>query len=313
MTEKTNRIQRLLNSITRLGFRLPILNGSAVLLLTLLATAALAQNDWPRFARSADGTPISYEVYGAGEPTLIFVHGWSCDSRYWRCQVPYFARSHRVITLDLAGHGHSGTGRSRYSMTSFGADVQAVAVAAGVERAILIGHSMGGPVVAEAARLMPERICGLIGIDTLENIEYPLSETELAGMIAPLEADFPKGCREFVGAMLRSEGDAAVRAWILDDMSSAPKAVALSAMREMMGQYLSGEIARTFESLKIPVVTVNADLWPIDYAANRRHMTSYEAIVIKDTDHFLMLNQAAAFNKALARAIAMLPDQPGGN
>lgn len=71
-----------------------------------------AQTKWLHVVLSKDGVPISYEVFGSGEPTLVFVHGWSCDSRYWRCQVPYFGKNHRVVTIDFAGHGHSGTGRT---------------------------------------------------------------------------------------------------------------------------------------------------------------------------------------------------------
>jgi hypothetical protein len=57
---------------------------------------ARAQTAWPHIVLSGDGTPISYEVHGAGEPTLVFVHGKSCDARYWRAQAPYFSRKHRV-------------------------------------------------------------------------------------------------------------------------------------------------------------------------------------------------------------------------
>jgi pimeloyl-ACP methyl ester carboxylesterase len=141
-----------------------------------------AQTVWPHVAFSKDSTPISYEVYGAGEPTLVFVHGWSCDARYWKEQVPYFSRNYRVVTLDLAGHGHSGTARMHYTMKAFGEDVQAVTEATGGIKVILIGHSMGGSVIAEAARLMPGRVIGLIGIDTLENIEYPMTREALKKM-----------------------------------------------------------------------------------------------------------------------------------
>ncbi len=81
------------------------------------------------------------------------MHGWSCDARYWRSQVPAFSRNHRVIVPDLAGHGHSGTSRTKYTMNAFGEDVQAVIQAAGSRRVILIGHSMGGSVIAEDERL----------------------------------------------------------------------------------------------------------------------------------------------------------------
>ena len=262
-----------------------------------------AKAEWPRIAISADGTPISSESYGSGEPTLVFVHGWSCDARYWREQIPYFSKNHRVIVLDLAGHGHSGMGRTRYTMRSFGEDVKAVVEASGSRSVILIGHSMGGSVIAEAARLMEDRVIGLVGIDTLENIEYPMTREELEGMVGPLEANFQTGCRQFVEAMISPRTNAKLREWILADMSAAPPNVALSAMKDMMSQYVTGEAARIFEDIRIPVMTVNGDMWPIDYEANRRHMFSFEAIVLKDADHFLMLNRVEEFNSALEKSI----------
>lgn len=277
-----------------------------LLLLIGSTGAATAQNDWPRFALSKDGVPVSYEVRGSGEPTLVFVHGWSCDGRYWRNQVPYFSKTHRVVVLDLAGHGHSGLARTAYTMESFGEDVRAVAEATDSRRIVLIGHSMGGSVIAEAARLMPDRVAGLIGVDTLENVEYSMTQEEFDRMRAPLEADFQTGARGFVGQMLYPQTDAALREWILADMSAAPPTVALSAMREMMAQYISGEAAKVFAQVRVPVVSVNGDLWPINYEANRRHMLSYEAIVLEKADHFLMLSQPEAFNPALEKAIGMV-------
>jgi Predicted hydrolases or acyltransferases (alpha/beta hydrolase superfamily) len=82
-------------------------------------------------------------------------------------------------------------------MSAFGEDVRAVTEATGSRSVILIGHSMGGSVIAEAARLMPDRLLGLIGVDTLENIEYPLTQEALGNMIAPIENDFQTGSRQF--------------------------------------------------------------------------------------------------------------------
>jgi pimeloyl-ACP methyl ester carboxylesterase len=279
---------------------------SCLLFLSLVFKTIPAQAEWPHIVLSKDGIPISYEVYGAGEPTLVFVHGWSGDARYWRAQVPHFSKKHRVVILDLAGHGHSGMTRAKYTMGAFGEDVQAVTEAVGSGSVILIGHSMGGTVIAEAARLMPGRVIGLIGVDTLQNIEYPMTPEELKKMIAPLEKNFRTGSREFVGEMISPETDPQLRDWILSDISAAPPAVALSAMNEMMTQYITGEAAKTFEKIRIPVITVNGDLWPIDYEANRRHMFSYDAIVLKKADHFLMMNRPEEFNPALEKAIHML-------
>jgi pimeloyl-ACP methyl ester carboxylesterase len=269
-----------------------------------------AQAEWPHVVPSKDGTPISYEIYGVGEPSLVFVHGWSCDARYWRAQLPHFSKNHRVVVLDLAGHGHSGSTRSRYTMKSFGEDVQAVTEATDSRRIILIGHSMGGSVIAEAARLMPNRVIGLIGIDTLENIEYPMTREELNQMIAPLAKDFRTGSRQFVKPMILPSTDPQLREWILSDMSAAAPAVALSAMNEMMSQYITKEAAAIFDEIRIPVITVNGDLWPINYEANRRHMFSFNAIVLKEADHFLMIDRKEEFNNALEKAIDKILIKP---
>ncbi len=271
--------------------------------------AVMAQAEWPHVVPSKDGTPISYETYGVGEPSLVFVHGWSCDARYWRAQLPHFSKSHRVVVLDLAGHGHSGSKRSLYSMKAFGEDVLAVTEAIGSRKIILIGHSMGGSVIAEAARLMPNKVIGLIGIDTLENIEYPMTRKEVDQMMAPLKKDFQTASRQFVKEMISPRTDPLIRNWILSDISAAPPAVALSAMSEMMSQYITGEAAKIFDEIRIPVFTVNGDLWPINYEANRRHMFSFDAIVLKEADHFLMMNRSEEFNNALEKAINTIKEK----
>ncbi|OGV44881.1 MAG: alpha/beta hydrolase [Lentisphaerae bacterium GWF2_57_35] len=269
-----------------------------------------AQAEWPHVVRSKDGVPISYEVHGSGEPTLVFVHGWSCDARYWREQVPYFSKKNRVVILDLAGHGHSGLSRTKYAMSSFGEDVRAVTETTDSRRVILIGHSMGGSVIAEAARLMPDRVIGLIGADTLENIEFPMTREEFQKMLTPLEENFQAATRPFISQMISTNTDSQLRDWILSDMSAAPPAVALSAMNEMMTQFISGDAAKIFEQIRLPVISVNGELWPINYEANRRHMLSYDAIVLKNADHFLMMNRSEEFNPALERAIRMLLEKP---
>lgn len=77
-------------------------------------------------AVSSDGTRIAYRATGAGDTALVFIHGWTCDQGYWDAQVPAFAGDHRVVTLDLAGHGASDTTRKTWSIAAFGEDVAAV-------------------------------------------------------------------------------------------------------------------------------------------------------------------------------------------
>src|SRR5512144_68056 len=107
---------------------------------------------------SADGVAIHYHAEGRGSPALVFVHCWACDRHLWDAEVPVFAASHRVVTLDLAGHGESGRGRKDWTIAAYAEDVRAVVEALHLDRVVLIGHSMGGPVIVEAARKMPARV-----------------------------------------------------------------------------------------------------------------------------------------------------------
>src|SRR3954467_15005095 len=124
-------------------------------------------------AIAPDGVHVQYRVYGHGEPTLVFVHGWSCDSNYWREQVPFFKQKYTVVTVDLAGHGGTDGSRSDWSIARFGDDVATVMSAVPSQQIILVGHSLGGPVAIEAAHKLGKRVIGIIGVDTFSTIGAP--------------------------------------------------------------------------------------------------------------------------------------------
>ena len=147
-------------------------------------------------------------------------------------------------------------------------------------------------------------IAGLIAVDTLHALDYPVTEEQAAEMIGPLEADFPAAARQFAATMIRPDTDAELVEWIKADMAAAPADVAVSAMRGYTDWWMTGAAPAVFADLPVPVVGVYADLWPVDSEANRRHMRSFEAIVLEGTDHFLMLSAVDEFNRALAKAIA---------
>ena len=70
----------------------------------------------PRIVDSADGVHIEYHVYGAGDPAILLIHCWSCDSSYWSAQIAPLKASYTTVTLDLAGHGASGRNRTDWTM-----------------------------------------------------------------------------------------------------------------------------------------------------------------------------------------------------
>jgi pimeloyl-ACP methyl ester carboxylesterase len=155
----------------------------------------------PRIAISPDGIHVQYHVYGQGEPALVFIHGWSCDSNYWREQVGAFKRKYTVVTVDLAGHGGTDANRADWGMERFGQDVATALAAVPNRQFILVGHSMGGPVAIEAARLLKSRVIGIIGVDTFKTIGAPLpTAAQLEAVIKPFEANFIGQTRNMVAA-----------------------------------------------------------------------------------------------------------------
>ena len=254
-------------------------------------------------ALSFDSERIAYDVVGKGKTALIFIHGWSCDGRYWQNQIPVFAKEYKVVAIDLAGHGHSSLDRSEFSMLSFANDVKAIIDKENIDRAILIGHSMGGGVIAEAAKLMPDKVIGIVGIDTLQNVAERIPQRQIDEMVKPFEADFKSATKRFVSPMFPKGTDQQLMNWVKEDMSSAPKEIALNAFRNYLGQYVNGEAATVFKDITIPVLSINAKLWPTAPLENKKHIKNYYLFYIEDTGHFPMLEKPEEFNMLLEKAL----------
>ena len=110
------------------------------------------RSEGPQTVMSTDGICLAYEIHGSGVPAIVLVHGWSCDRSYWDGQVAPLSAKFQVVAVDLAGHGESGSGRAAWTIEAFGADVADVVDELALESVILVGHSMAGDVIVEAAR-----------------------------------------------------------------------------------------------------------------------------------------------------------------
>jgi pimeloyl-ACP methyl ester carboxylesterase/predicted glycosyltransferase len=114
-----------------------------------------------------DGVKVFYEVFGAGEPTVMLLPTWSIiHSRHWKLQVPDLARRHRVVTFDGRGNGRSDRPAEpeAYRVAEFTADALAVMDTSGTERAVLVAMSLGATWALELGALHPERVAGIVFI-----------------------------------------------------------------------------------------------------------------------------------------------------
>ena len=153
------------------------------------------------FAESADATRIAYGVSGQGETTLLFVHGWLCDHKIWQSQIDYFSINYKVVWLDLAGHGDSETNRQKFTMSAFARDVKSVHDKVGGDKIILVGHSMGGPIVIETAKLLGEKIIGIVAVDAFYTPLASVPEEIKMAFLEKLKKNYPAALKETVGSM----------------------------------------------------------------------------------------------------------------
>lgn len=271
----------------------------------LAATFAVAVEARIGATNGADGVRVAYDVRGTaqGKPSLVFVHGWSCDRGYWAAQMEAFAEDFRVVAVDLGGHGGSTLGhREKWTIASFGGDVATVVRALGLQRVILIGHSMGGDVVAEAARRLKGRVAGLIWVDTYGKLGSFRTPEQREEIIAPFRANFAQTTEQFARGMFGPNADPALVDRVAKDMASAQPQVAIPAMESSFSN--DRLMPGILQELKLPVIAINSVSSRTDRASMEKH--GVEVVEMPDVGHFPMMEDPERFNAILRDAIARL-------
>jgi pimeloyl-ACP methyl ester carboxylesterase len=139
---------------------------------------------------SSDGTAIVWDEQGAG-PAVVLVHGITENASSWAPVTERLATDHRVLTLDLRGHGRSSPAAD-YSLAAMAGDVAATLAAADAERAHLVGHSLGGAVVSAAGSGLP--------VASVTNVDQPLQLAGFKDQVCVLEGQL-RDPATFAGVM----------------------------------------------------------------------------------------------------------------
>lgn len=283
---------------------------TSVLLLLVLACGGTVEEpvdpsplaSGPGEVAAPDGVGIAYTVAGSGSPSLVFIHGWMCDQSFWSAQVEDFSRSNTVVTIDLAGHGLSGMGREGWPLMAFGGDVQAVVEALDLGDVIVIGHSMGGAVALEAARLMPDRVTAVIAVDSLHDAELEYDPQQMEGVFAAYENNFVATCTQFVGSMFREATDPALAERIITEMCDAPPEMSIALLR----QFVDYDMGPALAAVSVPVRYINAATFPTNAEVNMKYQSDFSGVIVQDVGHFLMMERPEVFNELLRQTIAAL-------
>jgi pimeloyl-ACP methyl ester carboxylesterase len=204
---------------------------------------------------SRDGVRLGYEEQGSGSPPMLLVHGWSCDHTHFAPQAEHFSKRHRVISVDLRGHGASDVPEQEYSMAGFADDLAFLCEQLDVNRPVVVGHSMGGVIAFEMAARHPEIVGAVVAIDSpLVPPAALVSAIEgfVEGLKSPAYQDATRG---FVNNMLfLPTDDAERRARIAEQMAGAHQHVMASAMECIF----SCDTAASTAGCQAPALLINA-------------------------------------------------------
>jgi sigma-B regulation protein RsbQ len=252
---------------------------------------------------------IDYNIYGRGDTTLLFIHGWNIDQTYWANQVSSFSTRFKVVTLDLAGHGKSGKDRKYWTVEAFSKDIAEIIRKENLQKIVLIAHSMGGEIALEVNTQVPGKIISIVGVDVYKDLTFRVNEEFKTGFtewINHFYNHYPDEAEKFVRENLfPPTATNKYMKRVIEDYRKADPAVALPIFINLIPKY-----TQTADKLKNLPFVVN--LMMSDYSPYKEEplkqacMRGYKIIKIKDSGHFPMIEQPGQFNAALDAFIKAL-------
>jgi pimeloyl-ACP methyl ester carboxylesterase len=182
-------------------------------------------------ARERDGVALAFLDTGSGDPPFVFVHGWTCNRSFFAPQIAHFARQHRVVSIDLRGHGDSDKPQGSYTRAQDADDIAFVIEQLGLGPVVAVGHSMGGTIVLQLAATHPACVAAIVMVDPAPFVFAPEQRTGVEAMVAAIEAGNQEPRRQFIANLFLPTSDRKLVEDVLAVMLATPSHVAASAMR----------------------------------------------------------------------------------
>lgn len=251
---------------------------------------------------------IHYVQQGQRGINLLFLHGWCINHEYWKEQIDHFAKNYTVYALDLPGFGNSTAERDNWTIEAYAEDVNAFIDELGLKQVVLIGHSMSGAVMLQAALNRPDQMHALIGVDNFKFIDVEFSPEQMEEMTAffpLLEKDFKHAAPAYAENMLfHSSTPTQIKERIKTDFAQTDPTIGYSSFTNLM-QY-SSLSSQKLDQLNQKLYLVNSDAIPTNIQGLRDHCK--KGFVVKEvgaTGHYPMVEKAEEFNQRLGEILKM--------
>jgi pimeloyl-ACP methyl ester carboxylesterase len=246
---------------------------------------------------------VHYITAGSGDKTLVFVHGWSGNANLWHEQAPAVASKAKLIFVDLPGHGQSDKPQTNYTMDFLADGALAALRDAKVQKATLVGHSMGVAVICRMHSKAPALVSGLVAVDGF--LRRPeLTAEQVEQFVGPYRGpNYREHTTRFIGSMFPSGDTDAVRDWVLAEVLKTPQHVMASAMEQMFN---SAQPNWDLKKVDVPVIAINAPnpRWTTEYQVYVKGLSpKSEYRVIEGVGHCLTVERPVKFNAAFVELL----------
>ena len=251
-----------------------------------------------------DGVRLAYTEAGAGAPAVMLVHGMRCDHHHMQPLFDHLSARHRVVSVDLRGHGASDAPDSEYSNDEMAGDLAWVADALELGSPVMIGHSFGGSVSLHLAVTQPERVAGLVLLDSgirsasEKRAEMGSAIPAAAGAITP-----ERSLSFFAERLFGPDDDPTVKAEVLAVMGDAPQ----HATSRMGQTVLDFDTAEAAVACSTPALLILADRPFSGPETIARLGPNWRIGQVVGSGHFVQLFATQQVNAMVDRFLELLP------
>jgi pimeloyl-ACP methyl ester carboxylesterase len=238
---------------------------------------------------------------GSGHLTpVVFIHSLAGSTEQWAPQLAHVRRTRRAVALDLRGHGRSDPARDgKYGPSDYAADVQAILETLRIDRAIVVGHSMGGGVAIALAGQATSRVAGLLLVDPIDDPSKRTADPNFERFLSAVEgSDYRNVIGSYWKQILENSREP-VRKLVAGDLDRTPKDTVVRSMRGMMTFNAESALA----TYRAPMLTITT---PMNDFPSSLHkvITGLRRETITGTSHWVHLDKPDDFNRTLDRFLA---------
>ncbi len=237
----------------------------------------------------------------AGSVPVIFIHSLAGNTQQWSAQLEHIRKTRRAIALDLRGHGQSAVpANGDYAIEAMAQDIRKVVDQLGVERFVLVGHSMGGSVAGAYAGAHPEQVAGLLLADPSgDSTQMPVEEVQQ--YLGALESEAYTNVVEGYWGQLLSGSAETTKAKVMQDLRDTLKATVVGVFKELF-KYNPVPALKRFTGPKLSIISAHNE----NPFALHNLVSDLPHQKMTGTGHWLQLDKPEEFNRIMDDFLASI-------